>query len=258
MALFLPVSYRHYHTNTLAICMCVGCWVYVNVFKLPGLLQDDYIYRNDDEDCSVNVTAQFSWALTSQIVMDDSSVLVVGISYPIIWWKMRQRRRVSINLANQQPRADGVGDLPQRSSLPASSGAALNSDQGKIVDIKQADPTLDESLEAENTGAAAVPQQQLHHHHHQLPSRRVGRSSQNFMVLTYLVVGVIFCWTPVVVAYTLAIVMGYYEYLHFTIASLLYYFNSLLDPIFFTMAMAPLRVTIYDMFKGVAGSPRRA
>ncbi|OQV17910.1 hypothetical protein BV898_08039 [Hypsibius exemplaris] len=110
------------------------------------------------------------------------------------------------------------------------------------IDIQLHAPNAEESGKAEKTTTAQDRRQIL-------LSCGVGRSTQNFVILTYLVVGAIFCWTPVVVAYTLAIVMGYYEYLHFTIASLLYYFNSLLDPIFFTMAMAPLRVTIYSMFK---------
>ena len=93
-ALFLPISYRHYHSKTMAACLCVGAWVYVHVFKLPGLLQDALYYRQDGDTCLVNTTAQTKWAMASQFVVDDAAVFLVIISYPIIYWKVRQRARI--------------------------------------------------------------------------------------------------------------------------------------------------------------------
>ena len=67
------------------------------------------------------------------------------------------------------------------------------------------------------------------------------------MVLTYLVIGVVVCWTPIMVYYTMTIVTGYENYLLFLLGNLLYYSNALLDPIFFAMAIAPLRVAVYGI-----------
>ena len=75
--------------------------------------------------------------------------------------------------------------------------------------------------------------------------RKVASSSQSFTVLTYLVLGVVFCWTPIMVLFTLSILNDYWNNVYYYIGSLLYYSNALLDPIFFTMAIAPLRTAVY-------------
>ena len=78
---------------------------------LPGLVQDDQVYRLNDGGCLVNTTAQYGWALASQVVVYDLSVLVVGLSYPLIWWKVRQRTKVR---PSRRMHAIGSADMAMR------------------------------------------------------------------------------------------------------------------------------------------------
>ena len=105
----------------VAIWLCVGTWVYVHVFLLPGLVNDDLFYRANDGTCQVNNTAQRGWALTTQIVVYNSAVIVTGVSYPVIWWKIRQRKKVrpGSNGRNLQKQASlGSSGHNSKSSCP--------------------------------------------------------------------------------------------------------------------------------------------
>ncbi|GAU94538.1 hypothetical protein RvY_06294 [Ramazzottius varieornatus] len=93
-ALFFPIHYKQNHTNATAIWLCVATWVYVHIWLLPGLIPDDLYYRLDDGSCQVNTTANPTWALPTQIVLYNSSVFVVAITYPAIWWKVGVRARM--------------------------------------------------------------------------------------------------------------------------------------------------------------------
>lgn len=58
LALFMPITYKQYHTRAVATWLCVGTWVYVHIFLLPGLVMDDMYNQLDDGSSQVNVTAQ--------------------------------------------------------------------------------------------------------------------------------------------------------------------------------------------------------
>ncbi|OQV22649.1 hypothetical protein BV898_03474 [Hypsibius exemplaris] len=245
-ALLLPISYRHHHTHTVAVGLCLGSWVYVHIFLLPGLVMDDVVYRVDDAGgCMVNTTAQRDWALPTQVVVYNSSVLIVGMSYPIIWWKVRQRRKV-VDVAATKNAGEGaktrtntvgtVGAISVRRTVANGETSSVKRSAGGLHDDRDSDP-----VEMTTHNRAVVGQANA-------PRKRIRKSSQSFAVLTYLVLGVIFCWSPIMVYFTMAILNDYDSYWHLIIGTLLYYTNSVLDPVFFTMAMAPLRATLFRIF----------
>lgn len=78
-ALFWPIYYKRYHTKTVAFWLCMGSWAYVHIFLLPGLVADDLYYRVDDGTCYVNTTAQRSWALPTQFVLYNSTLVVIMV-----------------------------------------------------------------------------------------------------------------------------------------------------------------------------------
>ena len=104
-ALFWPLSYRHAHTKITAIWLCAGTWIYVHVWLCPGLLLDDLYYRMDEDRCEVNTAALHDWALPTQIVVHDFAVLIVGLTYPVIRWKIRQRKTLN-NYSGTSARED--------------------------------------------------------------------------------------------------------------------------------------------------------
>ncbi|OQV25600.1 hypothetical protein BV898_00536 [Hypsibius exemplaris] len=206
------------------------------------MVMDDLYYRRDDVSCQVNTTAQRGWALPTQIVLYNSSVFVVGISYPIIWWKVRERRKIDPRANGQEMRAldtDNNGGTSSKrisNTVEARASVEMSSRKQNPASSQPAD-TDDNPAEGPVNGRLVVERQK--------PPKK---PSQSFTVLTYLVVGVVICWTPIMVYFTMAIVNDYDNYLHFILGTLLYHSNSVLDPIFFTMAMVPLRTTLLRMF----------
>lgn len=110
-ALFLPITYKNYHTRSVAIGLCLGLVVYVHSFLLPGLIADDLYYRVDERLCLVNTTADYYWALPTQIILYDSTLIIIVVSYPFIVWKLKKRRN-SKPTNNPAPRLLSV---PQQS-----------------------------------------------------------------------------------------------------------------------------------------------
>ena len=107
----------------MAVCLCVVSWVYVHIFLLPGLVMDDLVYRLDDGTCNVNTTAQRSWGIPTQFVVYNTSVFIVAISYPVIWWKVRQRMTINPRVnhggrhgATTTPTVKTVGEISHYTS----------------------------------------------------------------------------------------------------------------------------------------------
>ncbi|OQV25596.1 hypothetical protein BV898_00532 [Hypsibius exemplaris] len=244
-AVFMPISYRERHTRAIATALCLGTWVYVHIFLLPGLVLDSVVYRLDGDSCQLNTTAQRDWALPSQVVVYNSSVFIIGISYPLIWWKLRQRLKVDpgqkkeVEMRPVGPYRHACLCAPETSVRGTNDVAARN---GREIDDlftrRNGQLRMGETNE-QNPANGSLDGQ--------IPTgqRDPSRPSQSFIVLTYLVVGVIFCWSPIMIYFTMQIVTGYNNNLHYVAGTLLYYFNSLLDPFFFALAMAPLRATLW-------------
>ncbi|OQV25598.1 hypothetical protein BV898_00534 [Hypsibius exemplaris] len=248
-ALFFPISYRHYHTRSMAIWLCLGSWLYVHIFLLPGLVMDAQFYRVDDGSCQVNTTSQRAWALPTQIVLYNSSVFIVGVSYPIIWLKVRERRKIDARRNTIHTKTNTI-EMKTRVGGPISNVTALASVEGRKSDRNSNSLSTKKPNQLHGDSDNSDDTEGVQATNGQDPgglteSLKLKKPSQSFAVLTYLVIGVVFCWTPIMVYYTMAIITDYNNYVHFIIGTLLYNFNSVLDPIFFTMAMAPLRATIF-------------
>ncbi|GAU94539.1 hypothetical protein RvY_06295 [Ramazzottius varieornatus] len=107
------------------------------------------------------------------------------------------------------------------SYLPTGAPSNLQPSTGK-TDTAAADGVADRNaqgivevahrLSANSNAVTAAQRRSLHR-------RRVtGNRSESFAVLTYLVFGVVFCWTPIMVYFTIVIVDPNYDsYPHFII-----------------------------------------
>ncbi|XP_055334062.1 alpha-1B adrenergic receptor-like [Paramacrobiotus metropolitanus] len=241
-ALFWPLMYKQFHTPAVAIGLCVGTWGYVHLWLLPGLVPDAIGLRKNDGTCAVNTTAQPTWALTTQMCLYNSTLVVIAGTYPLIWWKMRQRNRTAVRsgvLSSSKQAHPVLNDSHKDRVHTCANGSVQVPDARKSVD-KDADE-FNDSLDKHTI--KTLPSTETERYNGQR------KRSQSFVVLTYLVVGVVFCWTPIMTFYTLADFTEYDSNIHFLIGSLLYYFNSLLDPFFYCIAIKPLRATILGMLR---------
>ncbi|XP_055334066.1 cholecystokinin receptor-like [Paramacrobiotus metropolitanus] len=241
-ALFWPVSYKHYHTKSTAIWLCVGTWVYVHVWLMPGLVPDAMVWRKDDGTCFVNTTAQPVWAMTTQMCLYNLTLVIITVTYPFIWWKIRQRRKLIVprvgftNTTSCEQGTTQNGQSIQPTCGPTIGSVATEVDINNIDEDEAPDtsPNIASGQSFQKTLGKGV--------------MTSSKSSQSFAVLTYLVLGVVFCWTPIMTFFTVADFTDFNNNLLFIIGSLLYYSNSLLDPIFFCIAIRPLRATVLGFF----------
>ncbi|XP_055334063.1 melanopsin-like [Paramacrobiotus metropolitanus] len=245
-ALFWPIIYKQYHTKTTAIWLCIGTWVYVHIWLMPGMVPDARGLRKDDGTCFVNTTAQPVWAMATQWCLYNSTLVVITITYPFIWWKIRMRQKL-VTPVGQVRTGQRHGSLKMNTVYQGPSCANPSSTGN---DLKL---TLTDEDGGEGEDIAEPPDKYSPTHKPSVPIEHAAvhpKRSQSFAVLTYLVLGVIFCWTPIMTFFTLADFMDYDSHLHFVIGSLLYYLNSLLDPFFFCIAIKPLRMTVLAILQG--------
>lgn len=92
-ATFSPLTYRRHHTKKTAVLLIIGTWIYVHIFLLPGLIPDFLYNRLDDGTCAINTTANRHWAIPTQLVLYDGTVVIIFGTYPFIWWNMSKRRK---------------------------------------------------------------------------------------------------------------------------------------------------------------------
>ncbi|XP_055355783.1 rhodopsin-like [Paramacrobiotus metropolitanus] len=92
-ALFWPLSYRNYHSTTVAWWLCGGTVFYLHVLLLPGIILDAVYYRVPaDKDCWLDSSRQFAWATFTSWWVFVAPKLFIPICYPFLWRKEMQRR----------------------------------------------------------------------------------------------------------------------------------------------------------------------
>lgn len=88
------------HSAKFSVCMCAVAWAAAHLIALPGMIMDDVYYRlpEDANGCTMNtaVPAQGDWLLVVQFV-SAAGELCVLISFPLIWYKERTRKKVGVD-----------------------------------------------------------------------------------------------------------------------------------------------------------------
>ncbi|OWA50741.1 hypothetical protein BV898_15247 [Hypsibius exemplaris] len=100
-ACLYPMHFRIYHTARRAVLLCVGMWVTVSLFLLPGIIVDGLKYRKlvNTQFCIPNVKAMPVFYGLAQFLFFLLPELVILVSLPIIGlvklsrWREQQRRR---------------------------------------------------------------------------------------------------------------------------------------------------------------------
>ena len=92
-AVTLPMSYRHLHRRSVAVKICVGMWIFIHACLLPGVVLDALYYRlpTETDGCQFNVTAQFNWGESTQILNFDIPLILIAVNYLFISYKTVKR-----------------------------------------------------------------------------------------------------------------------------------------------------------------------
>ncbi|GAU96060.1 hypothetical protein RvY_07558 [Ramazzottius varieornatus] len=213
-AVCFPMHYKTYHTKRLAALMCILTYIYAHIWTLTGLIPDDMYYRTENfRDCSLNLMAQSLWAtLCDLILYVVPEVVVVGV-YPIIGWKVAQRRKV-------------------RASARSKPGATLSAADG-VRDRYLARPSASVGPQQRSRGRQNVP----------------GSSTSQFKVLTYLVAATVIFWTPNLVYFAIASTSDYFDSTFYTITVVLLSINPLITPLTYPLASAVWREAFRSLLK---------
>ncbi|XP_055336550.1 visual pigment-like receptor peropsin [Paramacrobiotus metropolitanus] len=173
-ALFWPVSYRNRHSTTMAVCLCVGMFLYLNALVVPGLVIDALHYRVPVEiGCWVNLKQQFTWATFVNFWVYDAPKVYIAVCYPFLLHRQLRRRRMAA-VARKAGTTAGSSQPPGTSIQPLSSNQVVPSNQPQQP-ANNAPPT----------------------------ARPTAGSSRSFVVLTLFTVSVVVCWLPSTVYYDL-------------------------------------------------------
>ena len=209
-----PVSYRSYHSKRLAEVVCALLWLYVHMALLPLILQDALYYRKKlyFNPCFINAQAQKALASAVQIFVFDSVLVVMLLSYPIIFNAHRKRMR------QRQPNA------------PAS---------------QKTEP----QLQQQGQGRVAPEPNLLGQLQNAHNSRSPRNGSHGFRLLTMLTVSVTICWTPMLCYYTtipwITVKYPWWERIGFVLFAM----EAIIDPVVFVAAQPELRAEFRRLFE---------
>ncbi|GAU91571.1 hypothetical protein RvY_03799 [Ramazzottius varieornatus] len=200
-AICFPHHYRTHHTKRLAVSLCTATCLYAHVWTLIGLIPDALYYRTENErECSVNVELQPLWSALYLFTLYTFPEVVVIVVYPVISWKVAQRRKVK---ARNNPKsalsASGPGGTaaegPVRQSVPVSQQGHLRGE-----------------------------------------SRLSGPRTSHFKVLTYLVMANVIFWTPNGTYFVLASTMNFSNFSYYTFTLVLLSISPLITPLTYPLA----------------------
>ncbi|GAV01046.1 hypothetical protein RvY_11817 [Ramazzottius varieornatus] len=181
-ALFFPIHYKQYHSKATAIWLCVATWVYVHLWLLPGLIPDDLYYRLDDGSCQVHQRRK-----TMPVQGHRQTAPRPRHSRSNAAMKVGVRQTVYVSSGAPSNLQGSTG----KTDTPAADGVEDGRAQGTVEEARGS---------LEHSSPVTVAQR------HALQRRHVtGNRSESFAVLTYLVLGVVFCWTPIMVYFTMTI-----------------------------------------------------
>ncbi|XP_055347686.1 muscarinic acetylcholine receptor M3-like [Paramacrobiotus metropolitanus] len=131
-AVTFPVHYRHHHSKSVAISICVASWIWNHILLLPGIISDALFYRRPIEKvgCELNKAAQPVWSMTVHWVVYVAPTLLILLSFPYVTIKRARRRRgvVGVRVAAQ---GTDQGKYDKTAKLELSSPEANN----EIMDI---------------------------------------------------------------------------------------------------------------------------
>ncbi|OWA52101.1 hypothetical protein BV898_16563 [Hypsibius exemplaris] len=168
-AVTFPVHYRVAHTMRCATWLVVGSWIFLCAVCLPMVV----LGRKSMGSAASDVKCQRdNDGLYAEIIGFDLPEIIIVLAFPYICFKLRRYRRLKRQnkvLAHQSAVSDTMAmeKKATRSSLPPSA----------------ADPISPDPL------GTAQPRSSP-------PQPRSGQSRSHFRIQTYLVIGIIICWTP--------------------------------------------------------------
>jgi 7 transmembrane receptor (rhodopsin family) len=221
-AVFWPHSYRQYHKKRVACLLCLAGWLEVQFIILPGFILDALYYRSPliVNPCFLNAMVQWDWSVAIQFTVYNMGLYLMWLSYPIIWFKRRQRQKIGPNSTNATSRVT--------SRVSAANTATPSVRAAQSVDEDLEEGTMKEEGVVVKSGNAA-PQRQ--------------RSSHAFTILTVLTISVTICWTPILCYYTITLWIPIGSPLLLEIGTVLFALQSVMDPVLFVIALPDLRET---------------
>ncbi|OQV11952.1 hypothetical protein BV898_13747 [Hypsibius exemplaris] len=227
-AVFWPHSYRTYHKKRVACLLCLAGWVEVQFIILPGYILDAMYYRSTaiGASCGLNAMAQWEWSVAIQFTVYNMGLYLMWISYPIIWYKRRQRQRNQI--------------VPSRQPAQSSQGTGARSVRSVRTNQDATDnDTVDDEEETAKTTRSG----------NQSGPLAKKTSSKAFTILTVLTISVTVCWTPILCYYTITLWMPVNNPILLEVGTVLFALQSVLDPVLFIIALPDLRDTFRGAFR---------
>lgn len=216
-AMTFPWSYRRFHSRRLAVCLCLGMFVYVNALVLPSIVEQLQVFEKPLE--TAGCLSQFVDPFAVQLLAYIGTETVVLLSYPFILYKRKQRQKVKMGPTESKSQPSKTG----KHEIDGANDEGNGNNGGQT--LSNAPPSVRPTVQFKSNDG-----------------------SHGFMVLTLLTANVFILWTPATVAFTIA------SYLHVRNDSILFVTLTMftivpvLDPILLNLAMPSLRTAIRRTF----------
>ncbi|OQV13503.1 hypothetical protein BV898_12250 [Hypsibius exemplaris] len=208
-AVLMPLSYRRHHTRGTAFFLCAFMWIWVHAFKMAYLIRDALYFRPPEGQfgCNYNRPAQQGMALVNQYLIFNVPLASMILAYPVICYRQWKRSRRAIV-------------APQEMQQMRTANTAVTSQHEKTL---------------ENPATGTVAGRSMR------PTKKPKRKSQAFLVLTCVTISMVVAWLPSIVYYTIILHRkvnwpGFQQ-----AATVLWYVESVIDPVLFTCAVTDLR-----------------
>ncbi|XP_055348845.1 probable G-protein coupled receptor No18 [Paramacrobiotus metropolitanus] len=102
-----PLSYAHRHSTKIAVGICAGMWVYVNVGLLPGIITYIVKYQKPVEvyGCSILLAdeALLGFRYFNQLYLFDLVNVFIPAVYPYLWYRRRKIHPGESGVSSDKP-----------------------------------------------------------------------------------------------------------------------------------------------------------
>ncbi|OQV12900.1 hypothetical protein BV898_12822 [Hypsibius exemplaris] len=257
-AVTFPMHYRNAHNKRVALAITLVMWVFVHVLSVPSVVWSRWgksgVGQPERRCMQGDTVGKLVTTVALEIVGFGVPELFIVMTYPFVWWKVRQLRWKAGKVVPKGGRT-GVCDTSFVGSSKVASGINGSVSLGNELTV----PTLDKRIEAPHP-EVYVPKPRIKPSVGLPTSERPARvapptvvnqrekarqmaKSQN-RLLAYMVLAVIVCWTPNHVFYLLVDTIGYWNATFSSIQFFVLYTYSWIDPLLCILAMSPLRQAV--------------
>ncbi|XP_055348967.1 probable G-protein coupled receptor No18 [Paramacrobiotus metropolitanus] len=225
-AVTYPIHYRKHHNVRVTYMTIAVVWLCVNILHLSLIVPGRIWKKPNDTQCVVNVEFQRKTALMVEILGFTVTEFIVIALSGFVSFKIHKQNQIKA----EKKAVSTAGAMPGYTSKHEQSVAA---NAGSVETNVTAGPVShSQATTSQKKGRA-----------------KHGSSTSHNRVLAYLVVAIIFCWTPNHVYWLLVDAVGYWNQTFLAVQFFAVYANSWINPILCYAALKELRKAINKMLR---------